>query len=63
MLLVIAAQKDIRGASYFRELDRKNCGFPAVYENLAQNTALASQITTETKRVKMGRIKYLLRRV
>lgn len=61
MLLVIDAQKDIRGASYFKELDRKNCVFPAVCKNLAQTAAFTSQITTEAKRVNMDRIKYLLR--
>lgn len=56
MLLIIGAQKDIRGASYFKELDRKNCGFPAVCENLAQNTVFTSQITTETKREKWAEL-------
>lgn len=35
-----------------KELDRKNCGIPAVCENLAQTAAFTSQITTETKRIK-----------
>lgn len=60
MMLVIAAQKDIREASYFKELNRRNCSFPAVCENLARNIAFTSRITTESKRVEMSRIKYLL---
>lgn len=59
--LEIAAQKIISEVLLTSKSQTKKCGFPAAWENLAQNTNFTLQITTETKRVKMDRIKYLLR--